>query len=231
MVIALGIALFASSGILAQEDEKPDTSLAKHMSDLETLRIKRDSTLAVINKMELPALMELMNKDSRSREHFNSPAYREVVHNRKSEGEALLKIIIDQKMVAYIPLMALRSIDKESYDKTDTLVRLDALADAFRQTAMYNRWGIPHLYWQAPAKSIIELGVDAEEILKSFLSDRSPAGIMGYEEELEIEAYRYRKCDYALAMIMAIRGQNVKEIPKTSEERDKIIEEILAERN
>lgn len=229
IVITLGIALLASSTILAQDDVKPGITKAQHLSDLEALKIKRDSTLAVLAQMELPALVEQMNKDSRTKEHFNSSAYREVVNNRKSESQALLKIIKKQQKVAYIPLMALRKINKEAYEETDIQLRLNALADAFRETIVYNRWGIPHLYWQAPAKSMIELGGDAEKTLKSFLSDKSPCGIMGYEEELEMEAYKYRKCDYALAMIMVIRDQNVKEIPKDPAKRDIMIEEILAE--
>jgi len=230
IVIALGIALLLNSTILAQDDVKPGITKDQHLSDLEALKIKRDSTLAVLAQMELPALVELMNKDSRTKEHFNSSAYREVVHNRKSESQALFEIIIkEQQKVAYIPLMALRKINKEAYDSTDVQLRLDALADAFRETIVYNRWGIPHLYWQAPAKSMIELGGDAEKTLKSFLSDESPCAIMGYEEELEMDAYKYRKCDYALAMIMVIRDQNVKEIPKDPAIRDKMIEEILAE--
>lgn len=229
IVIALGIALLASSTILAQDEVKPGITKAQHLSDLEALKIKRDSTHAVLKQMELPALVEQMNKDSRTREHFNSSAYREVVNNRKSESQALLEIIEKQEKVSYIPLMALRKINKKAYEETDVQLRLNALADALRETIVYNRWGIPHLYWQAPAKSMIELGGDAEKTLKSFLSDESPCAIMGYEEELEMEAYKYRRCDYALAMIMEIRDQNVKEIPKDPAGRDKMIEEILAE--
>jgi len=229
IVITLGIALLASSIVLAQDEEKPGITKAQHLSDLEALKVKRDSTHAVLKQMELPALVEQMNKDSKTREHFNSSAYREVVNNRKSESQALFEIIQKQQKAAYIPLMALRKINKEAYDSTDVQLRLDALADALRETIVYNRWGIPHLYWQAPAKSMIELGGDAEKTLKSFLSDESPCGIMGYEEELEMEAYKYRRCDYALAMLMVIRDQNVKEIPKDPAKRDKMIEEILAE--
>ena len=221
--------MFADNTLNAQNDGKPTVTQEQHQRDMEALRIKRDSTLAVISKLKLPELVEQMNKDSRTREHFNSPAYREVVHNRKRESNELFEIINEQQKVGYIALMALRKMDIELYSKTDVDLRLSALAESFRQTKVYNRWGIPHLYWQAPAKSMIELGEEAEKVLKGFLKDQTKVLIMGHEEELEIEMYQYRKCDYALAMIMEIRGQSVKEIPRKTADRDQMIEKILEE--
>ena len=223
------ICIFFNSMLLAQTTGKTNITQEQHQSEMEALRIKRDSTLAAIQKMKLPELVGQMNKDSRTREHFNSPAYREVIHNRKSDGRELLDIITKQQKVTYIPLMALRKIDIQNYNKTDINIRKNALIDSFRQTTIYNRWGIPHLYWQAPAQSMIELGADAEKALKPFLKDQTKALIMGYEEELEMETYNYRKCDYALAMIMEIRSANVKEVPKKLEERDMMIKELLEE--
>ncbi len=227
-LLFLAFMLVLNLAMVAQEDQAARKS--KHLKDLEALQQKRDSTLEAIGRMGLSELVAQMNKDSRNREHFNSPAYREVVHRRRGQGQALFDIIGQMKDVAYIPLMALRRIDMEVYLKTDSELRLKALIEAFRQTKMYNRWGVPHLYWQAPAKSMIELGKVAEDSLKLFLKDTSQADIFGYEEELEVQAYNYRKCDYALAMILASRGQGVKDLPQRPSERDRIIEQILEEK-
>ena len=215
--------------LFAQNDNKSTISLEQHQRDMDVLQKKRDSTLAVISEFNISELFNQMNKDSRTREHFNSPVYREMVHNRKRESNELFEMINKQQKVGYISLMALRKMDIKLYTKTETGIKLNALAESFRQTKVYNRWGIPHLYWQAPAKSFIELGEASEKILKSFLKDKSVVMMMGHEEELEIERYKYRKCDYALAMIMEIRGQRVKEIPQKTTDRDKMIVKILEE--
>lgn len=218
---------FSIKVMVAQADE--EAKKAQHLKELEALKIKRDSTLAILSSMNLTELVNHMNKDSQTREHFNSPAYREIIHKRRSQGQALFDIIGKNGGVTYIPLMALMKINKEVYEQTDPQLRLAALEEAFKQTKMYNRWGIPHLYWQAPAKAMIGLGKMSEATLKTFLTDKTPADIFGYEEELELEIYKYRRCDYALAMLMAIRNQNVKEISKDPTQRDDIIKGILME--
>ena len=215
--------------LYAQNENKATVSQEQHLRNMDMLQKKRDSTLAVVRNSKLPELLGQMNKDSKTREHFNSPAYREMTRNRKGESNALFELINQHEKVGYITLMALRKMDVELYGKTDVGLRLNALAESFRETKVYNRWGIPHLYWQAPAKSMIELGEDAEKVLKEFLKDQTKALIMGHEEELEMEMYGYRKCDYALAMIMEIKGQIVKEIPRKAAERDQMIEKILEE--
>ncbi len=220
--------LLSVNVIVAQEDE--EAKKAEHLKELEALRVKRDSTLSILSEMKLTELVDQMNKDSQTREHFNSPAYREMIRKRKAQSQDLFDIISKNEVVTYIPLMALMKINREAYEQTDPQVRLAALKEAFKQTKMYNRWGIPHLYWQAPAKAMIGLGKVAEATLKTFLVDKTPADIFGHEEELEIEAYKYRRCDYALAMLMAIRNQDVKEISRDPKQRDAIIEAILLEK-
>ena len=77
------------------------------------------------------------------------------------------------------------------------------LLEEFSKSTSYNLWGMPHLYWEAAALALIKCEQKAEEGLKQYLKITDPAPVWGSEEGVEYEAYMYRKCDYALAMIMS----------------------------
>jgi hypothetical protein len=203
----------------------------EHLNNINELKLKRDSTLAVIKEMPVKSLVMEMDKDAvKHREPFNSPAYREITRNRKSSGDDLLKEIENSRSLSYISILALRKVNKSAYDKiVESKVVCATLLDEFAKTKSYNMWGLPHLYWEDAAKAIIECGKEAESGLKQFLSDKSPAPVWGSETYLEYETYLYRRCDYALAMILAIRGNDIKEIPISPEKRDAIIKELIME--
>jgi hypothetical protein len=167
-----------------------------------------------------------MDQDATARrEPFNSPAYREVTRNRKDQGPALLQSVRTARP-SFITLLALRAVDSAAYGTVDATLRRDVLVGALAQSTSYNLWGLPHLYWEDAAKAIIELKDDAIPPLKTLLADTSSAPVWGSEEHREYEAYMYRRCDYALALILAIRGQDLKSLPTNPAERDKLIEQV-----
>jgi hypothetical protein len=210
-----------------EETAKTQALRQEHVKQMEELQAKRKETLAAIASMDLPALVSQMEEDARSGvEPFNSPAYREVTRQWSDQGGALRREIETRKTVSYLPLLALRKIDSRAYTSLAVELRLNALLTQLGRTKSYNKWGIPHLYWEDAAKALVELGSAAEPGLKGYLKDRSPAPVWGSEEVAEYEAYQYRRCDYALALVMEIRGQSTKELPVNPRERDALISEI-----
>lgn len=202
----------------------------QHMAQLSALKVKRDSTLRLMKEMPVKSLVIQMDKDAKMQmAPFNSSAFREITTNRKSDGNELFKEIENSRETGYISILALRKINPEAYNKLKQDAVCSVLIEQFSVTKSYNMWGLPHLYWEEAAKAIIECGKYAEDSLKKFLADKSPAPVWGSEEGLEYEAYMYRRCDYALALIMAIRGEDTREISKSAEKRDAIIKDLIME--
>lgn len=223
--ILAALAMSCSRG--PQETAETRAAREEHVRQMEELETKRQETVAKIQAMEFPALMSLMEEDSdRGIEPFNSPAYREVTNQRGEERLRLLEEIKAREAVPYLPLLALRKIDSGGYESLESDIKLHALLTEFGRSQSYNKWGLPHLYWEDAAEALVELGKEAEPGLKKYLKDRSPAPVWGSEEVAEYEAYQYRRCDYALALLMEIWGQSVKELPRDPEARDALIQEI-----
>lgn len=209
------------------ETRRTQARRAAHVKRMDKLEVRRQQTLTVIRGSPLSSLVVKMDENAeKGREPFNSPAYREVTKNRTEQGPALLEEIGKQKTASYISLLALRRINPKGYQSLDQNLKLNALLKEFGRSKSYNRWGLPHLYWEEAAKALIELGRAAEPGLKRYLDDRSPAPVWGSEEFLEYTAYKYRRCDYALALLMEIRGVSVKELPRSPAERDVLIEKM-----
>ena len=89
--------------------------------------------------------------------------------------------------------------------------------------------GLHHLYWEEPAKAIIAEGQAAIGPLKALLGDQRAAPMWGSEEAAEYEAYRYRVCDYAWALLVSIRGEKLA-VPTDPSARDKLISEMARSR-
>ena len=54
------------------------------------------------------------------------------------------------------------------------------------------------------------------------LTDLRPAPMWGEDEVIESDAYKYRVADYALALILAVRGDD-QPIPQDPAARDRLI--------
>lgn len=209
----------------------PATETEKHLKQMEELQAKREETLATIASMKLPALVSQMEEDARNGiEPYNSLAYREVTQRRSDQANALRSNIERRDTVSYLPLLALREIDSGEYASLAADLKLNALLAQLGRSKSYNMWGLPHLYWEDAAKALVELGRAADPGLESYLKDRSRAPVWGSEEVAEYQAYRYRRCDYALGLIMEIHGTSAKSIPRDPQKRDELIFGILQQR-
>lgn len=228
--VLLVILLSACTKEDPQQQKEIQAQQTGHLQQMEKLKQKRVATLEKIKQMQIPELVTQMEQDvKKGREPFNSPAYREVTRNKKTEGASLLQELTTRKEVSYITLLALRSIDADRYKQVDQSLKVGILLSEFGRSESYNKWGLPHLYWEDAAKAVIESGDSAVPGLKKYLTDCKPAPVWGSEEVMEYEAYKYRRCDYALAMLMAIRGENVAEIPKSPDARDQLIKRYSAD--
>lgn len=219
----------AVTGCSTGEQESAEANQAKreHLEQLNLLAEKRESTQTAIKGMDIPELFKTMEADAQQgREPFNSPAFREITTSRREAGEALIQAIRAQRGASYISFLALRKIDSKGYASIAENYKLNALLGELGRSTSYNKWGLPHLYWEDAAKAIIEMGEAAVPGLKNFLKDTTPAPVWGSEEVAEYEAYGYRRCDYALALLMAIFGQDTKTLPKQPEARDALIDRI-----
>jgi hypothetical protein len=213
----------------SQRNESPARQ-QEHLNEFKQLKAKYDTTLATIKKMTMSELFKRMEDDAQKGvEPFNSMAYREVTGSRKDQGGTLLKLVSEQKEASYISLLALRSLDPKRYGKLDQRTKASVFLSELGRSKSYNRWGLPHLYWEPAALAVIELGNIAEPGLKKLLNDRTPAPVWGSEEVSEYKAYQYRRCDYALGLLLEIRGQKANTLSRSQKERDDLIARILAE--
>lgn len=202
--------------------EATPSALSETERELQELQQKHDEREKALDTMDVPALAAELAVDSeRGREPFNSSAYREMT-GRREAGRELAVLLETADRSSLLGLLALREIDPEAYRSLAADFRIDVLVDALERSETFNTWGLPHLYWEDPAEAIIEEGQEAEAALKPLLDDLREAPMWGGEEVVESNAYQYRVADYALALILAIRGDD-QEIPQDPAARDRLI--------
>lgn len=216
--IALAVLLAACAP--AGGTPAPSDPQASQLEEFARLRAAREAALA---EMSVPELAAELEKESETRlEPFNSMAYREMVSRGEEAARELAELIVAEDRKSLFGLLALRSMSEQSYQSLEPQLRISVLVDALRTSEYFNTWGIPDLYWEDAAKAIIDEGTDAEKALIPILDDKRPAPVWGEEEVLHFEEYQYRVADYALALILAIRGDE-RPIPADPGERDQMI--------
>lgn len=203
--------------------ERAKTYLA--LSD--SLKLKRETTLQKLSKMEDKELYERLQKESLAgRESFNSLAFKEFVQRDKKSTEALYNYMIADNRTSFLGILALRKMDSTLYKRLESSFVLSNLVKTLEQSESFNSWGLPHLYWEDAAKILIEKGTSAISYLKPLLKNTKPAPVWGSEESMEYKKYQYRICDYAMALILEIKGEKLP-IPVEIEKRDKIIQSLI----
>ncbi len=154
-------------------------------------------------------------------EPFNSVAYREAVA-RGGRSVSSLSAALSPDAASLLALLAIRKISQDDYRSIDSRLRADILIAALRNARYFNAWGLPHLFWEDAARAVIDEGTAIEPALRTLLSDRRAAPVWGSEGAAEARRYAYRVCDYAWALINAIRGSTVT-IPVDPQARDALI--------
>ena len=173
-------------------------------------------------------IKKLGEQSALKREPFNSLAYRELRTRKDVPNDALVAMVEERKNAdALLPLLLLRRLDERSYLQLPTELRANVLTDALQQSKMFNTWGLPHGNLEEASKAMLECDQNAFPALKRMLSDTRPAPLFGSKERMEYLRYKYRLCDYALFFLKKMRGETNFVPPRSPEERDALIKEML----
>ncbi|HEY9046551.1 MAG TPA: hypothetical protein VIN08_11675 [Ohtaekwangia sp.] len=167
-------------------------------------------------------ISELEQSALKGREPFNSASFREII-KRKDAAEPLYKSITDSTQKEYFKLMALQKIDKELYTKIKPANGAAILTDALAKSEVFNAWGLPNEYWESSARAIIDYQTAAVKYLERLLDDKRDAPVWGSEEAAIYQQYKFRVCDYALALLYTMK-QKRDLLPVSPRERDTLIE-------
>jgi hypothetical protein len=195
----------------------------KELKMLETKRIERTKELRAMNVAQLAKELE---KDSgKGVEPFNSMPFSEVVSRGEPVSLELKSALTEADQRSLLGLLAMRRVSASQYTSLDPIFRVRVLVDALRTSKYFNKWGLPHLYWEEASKAIIAESQAAEPELIALLQDSRDAPVWGSEEAVEYARYKYRLKDYAWALLNEIRGVKV-EIPTDPASRDRLISQV-----
>ncbi len=228
MTIALGCWLAASCSKKSgpQVSKEPPPEVREQLQKQEEADAKRKTTEAQYKAMQMPELVKKLEEDSgKDVEPFNSLAFREASTRGAGVARELAAAVKSPNRSSFLALMALRKVSTDEFNKIDPKIRTAILVDALRTSKFFNTWGLPHLYWEDAAKALMEGGRNAVPLLMQLLRDTREAPVWGSEETFEYQKYKYRLCDYAMALILEIQNKKT-EIPVKPEDRDRIIKTI-----
>ena len=181
------------------------------------------ATVEKFRSMPVAELLDELGKAAAlGREPFNAPAYREIL-KRKDVAAPLFKSIVDSSQREYFKLMALKRLDASLYAKIPARQGAAILTDALAKSETFNAWGIPNHYWESSARAITDYRAEAVPYLEKLLDDKRPAPVWGSEEAMIYEQYKFRVCDYALALLNEIGPRQKIQLPMAPEARDVLI--------
>jgi hypothetical protein len=191
---------------------------------VEASRARGAALDASYREMPLAELVAQLQADSaQGLEPFNSRAYQEAVRRGAEIGRALATSMDSSDRRQVLTLLALRESSREAYSEIEPAKRVQILVDDLERSKFYNRWGIPHLYWEDAGRALIEQGQTALPALRELLDDDRPAPVWGDEEATISREFGYRVKDYAWALIQAIQGRGLADIPRDAAGRDRLI--------
>jgi hypothetical protein len=202
------------------------TGLASQVTQVDEYGQLRASREKQLSEMSVADLAGALQQDStRGREPWNSLAVAEVQRRGSDVAAPLAEFLKPADQSSFLTLMSIRMVNQEVYGRLPMDVRIAILVDRLSKGEFFNAFGLPHLYWEDPARAIIEEGKNAEPALFALLKDDRPAPMWGEEQVVEYEAYQYRVADYALALIRAIRGDE-QPLPQDPAARDDLIRQL-----
>jgi hypothetical protein len=232
--LLVGAALAGVLLLPACSREPPSTGKRPEgLSDqqLAALDAKRSAHEKELKAMKVEDLVSELAAESRKGvEPFNSAAWREAVSRGAAIGPDLHKLIAAAapEPSQLLAIVALHAVSMDEYRQLDPALRATVLADSLRDSKVFNTWGIPHLFWEEPARMIVEEGVAIEPQLRKLLTDQRPAPIWGSEGATAQREFQYRVCDYAWALLNEIKGVKA-EIPPDPKQRDAAMQLLLQE--
>ncbi len=219
---AIGLLAFGSSACQADGPEPPPAAI-EPMARVEQTQDRGQRTRKEMQAMSLSDLAGRLQKDALSgREPFNSMAYREVVRRGRKAAPELVGSIDSGGREQLLTLLAGWRLDRDQYSRVPAKRRVSILTESLANAKSFNTWGLPHIYWEDAAQALIFEGEAARAPLGRLLTDKRAAPVWGSEEAIESQAYGFRVCDYAWALLLAIDGEQVG-IPRESAQRDALI--------
>ncbi len=225
-VFGLLVLVLAAAGCGSQSQAvAPNVDPAQQMKDLDSKLANRQAALKAMTVPELA--VELSNDSKAGAEPWNSLPYQEAARRGESVAKDLAATLEATDRSSFLGLLAVRAVSQPTYELLASSFRIEVLVSSLQTSRYFNAWGLPHLYWEEPAKAIIAEGERAIPSLMKLLSDAEPAPMWGEDEVVESATYKYRVEDYALALIRAIRG-DTGALPVDPAERDKLIAQLLA---
>jgi hypothetical protein len=171
---------------------------------------KRNDWARKLKLMDASQLVVALTSESeRGLEPFNSMAFAEAVSRGEAMAPALAQSITRSDRSSLLTLLAVRKASPTTYNSVDPARRVAILVESLRTSKHFNTWGLPHVKWEYAAESLIEEGTAADKPLSALLDDRRDAPVWGGEDYREYARYKYRVCDYALAMLTQIRKRQI----------------------
>lgn len=225
MLVAFAVLLLAAGC----SQPKPTGLPAEKTAELQALQEKRENHAKQLRAMDVKQLTQELSADSeKGREPFNSPAYRETVSRGESAAADLKQALTRNDPSSLLTLLALRKVSTAQYQSLDPAFRISVLVSALQKSKYFNTWGIPCVYWEDPAKAIVEEGSASESALLPLLRDQRPAPVFGSEGATVNAQFHYRVSDYAFALLSEIRHQKCEPMTNPAD-RDRLIEQMLKE--
>lgn len=221
------IALLFSVGCEQRHEKETKKVLDERLQQLEELQTKRENRIKQLKAMDVVQLVRELEADSeKDIEPFNSMPFTEIESRGEDMGSKLKPLLTQPDLKSFLGLLALRRVSPTQYQSIDPEFKVRVLTDALKTSKYFNKWGLPHLYWEDAAKALIAEDKTAEEYLIVLLRNTREAPMWGSDEVLEYQRYKYRVCDYAWTMLNEIRGKKI-EIPTDPKQRDKLISEVF----
>ena len=206
--------------------KRPEGLSDQQLAALNEKRIAHEKELKSMGVEDLT--QELAAESRKGVEPFNSAAWREAVSRGAEIGPDLRRLIegAAPDPTQLLALVALHKVSADDYRALDSSLRGAVLVESLRTSKMFNTWGIPHLFWEEPARMIVEEGAAIDPLLRKLLEDRRPAPVWGSEGSSAGKEFQYRVCDYAWALLNEIQGIKI-EIPADPQQRDASIQLML----
>jgi hypothetical protein len=192
----------------------------KALADAQQKRLEYTTKVKAMDATQLAAALQADSE--RGLEPFNSLAFAEAISRGNAGASGLAAAMNRSDRSSLLTLLAIRQASPGTYGSIAPARRVEILVDALRASKSFNTWGLPHVRWEYASQSLIGEGAAAVKPLSALLTDKRAAPVWGSEDFLEYDRYKYRVCDYAWAMLAAIRNQRI-DIPLDPVARDRQI--------
>ena len=164
--VSLLVVLLLAAGCEPTKEKESRKVIDEKVKRLAELQTKRENRIKQLKAMDAVQLARELEKESeKGVEPFNSMAFTEIVSRGQDMGSKLKPLLTQPDSRSLLGLLALQKIAPTQYQSLDSAFRIRVLTDALKTSKYFDKWGLPHLYWEDAAKVLIAEGKAAEEPL------------------------------------------------------------------